>query len=313
MTPIKNILTCIIILSILFSACKKDKEPVNPDEVRLIAVESKTGNGTSHLDFEYDASGRITHVTSHADNNPPVIIYNIFYNGNEILLVAAPLANTTGTNRDSTRLTLDAGKVIRKVNNRFDEYFPPSTDPQRTYTRDTTLYEYDASGFLTRETNLTWDSTWRNVNNSGTINTSISRSSEIENHILTNGNVVSTSSIVNWSFVTSQGAQTIYSSRSTENNTSYQYLHGYLNKTDFSNAAIINEVQSFLGLPLNKNYKNLPDKVTNSYIERDQNGTIYATNSFSMNYQYTYNSYGFVSTVFDPALPDLKTTFIYNK
>jgi YD repeat-containing protein len=307
-----TILFCLALF--ILSSCKKDKDQaVNPDDVRLVSIEMKGTNYTSHLDFAYDASGRIMHVSSHDNNSAPVSILDVTYNGNEALLVGTPL-NSAGTNHsDSTRLLFDAGRLSQKIKKSFNEYFYPYNDPQRSFTQDTTIYEYNTSGLLTREIKNTWDSTWRNVSNSGLISTSIYRTNGSNSYSLSNGNVVSMTGVTNWTFITRQGTQTVLSSRSSESTANYEYAKSSVNKTDFSNAAIINEVAWFTGLPLNEKYHNLPNKLTSTYTERAQSGAVVSSTSNTTDYQYAYNGYGFLSSLFDPATPDLKTIFVYNK
>jgi hypothetical protein len=311
----RNTNAAIICLALfIFSSCKKDKDQTdNTDDIRLMAVEIKLGNGTNHLDFTYDASGRITHVNSHDNNSAPISIFDVIYKNNEAILVSAPVSNAGGTHIDSTRLLFDAGRLSQKIKKSFHEYFFPYSDPQRTFTQDTTVYEYSTAGLLTREIKNIWDSTWRNVSNSGTINTSIYRTTGSNDYSLSNGNAVSMTGILNWTFITRQGAQTVVTGRTSESSATFEYAQSSVNKMDFSNAAIINEVAWFTGLPLNEKYNNLPNKLNNSYTERAQNGAVISTTSNTVDFQYTYNKYGFVSALFNPATPDLKTTFIYNK
>jgi hypothetical protein len=93
----------------------------------------------------------------------------------------------------------------------------------------------------------------------------------------------------------------------------YQYAKSYSNKTDFSNAIILNMINPLSMAPINKNYSHLPDKNTANTIEKDQNGAVVHNFTSSVERQFTYNSYGFVATSSDVTLPDQKTTFIYNK
>jgi len=279
-----------------------------------VSIDRQQSGVTMHTNFEYDADGRITKITLQDNTSPKVTLYDITYQGSAIRM-AQPMYNSAGNTRtDTIHLFLDIqGHLVKRIKKEFNEYFPPSNDPQRTYSLDTTVFEYNGLNLLVKENINGWDSTWRNVSNSGTINTSLTRTSGSNTYTLNNGRLTSMNGIMNWSFVTKQGVQTVSSSRSTESHYTYEYAQSYKNQTDFSNKAILNEIRNFNGLPFNEYYSNVPDKLTTSLVDKDQNGSIISTYNSTSNMTYTYNSNGYIISMFDPATPDQKTTFVYNK
>ena len=84
------------------------------------------------------------------------------------------------------------------------------------------------------------------------------------------------------------------------------------NKTDFSNAAILNELSIFTFLPMNKHYALLPSRVNIAQTEKDQNGNVTFTNNSILNYEFAYNLFGFVSSSVSAPVPDHKQSFVYS-
>src|SRR5215203_1582293 len=62
---------CALFLS-LITSCKKEKNEVNTDEVRLTAIERQSSAGNNRIAIEYNSSGKITKLTSHPANQSPV-------------------------------------------------------------------------------------------------------------------------------------------------------------------------------------------------------------------------------------------------
>jgi len=314
----KKIITPSILFAciLLISSCKKDNEPnFNTDEVRLIGVDSKiSATDVSHTVIEYDGNGRINRVSSHMNNQTAQTVLNISYSGNVILLVKPPINDAGSTIIDTTRLFLNStGQVTQRISSSYQEFKAPFNQPQKTFIYDTTTNEYDADGFLKKASKESWDSTSVLNQSNGMVSTSIIHDTYIANHTISNGNLTAISSIGTMSSETRYNGTIHTFKKSTENNITYHYTNSSANKTDFTNAAILDEINILTFAPINKNYKNLPDKNTETTIEKDQNGSVTNTFTSSVEWQYTYNSYGFIATMFDPAVPDYKTTYIYNK
>jgi len=84
-----------------------------------------------------------------------------------------------------------------------------------------------------------------------------------------------------------------------------------LNKTDFTNAAILNESNWFSESGIDKNYKYLPNKVSTVIKLKDQNGTVLSTFPSAVTYQFTYNADGLVLTRIDSNSPTRVITYVY--
>ncbi|ANE52134.1 hypothetical protein [Flavisolibacter tropicus] len=306
-----SVLLLLISCTVLLSNCKKDKEDINTDEVRLQAVETKQSNGDIHkLFFDYDANGRIIKIRSGRNNETPTTNFIITYSGNEILIPVTVSDDELNTIKDTIRLLLNADQqVIKRMYHGFHEFKAPTFTPQRTNIYDTTTYSYDAAGLVKQETHGGLDTSWYNP---GVETIMVSRTAGFTNYSIKDGNIISTKKEVTSSGYAKQGGIVSTGKSSNETTHAFEYAKAYPNKIDFKNAAILNELQLVFP-PINKNLRNVPEKILVTDITKNGNGNITSSNSFTINQELSYNKYGFVNIRFDPASPTLKTTYVYNK
>src|SRR5690349_21765002 len=160
----KNIVAVLslCIFSLIFSSCKKEKDTVNTDQVRLVEIISQlNATDQSHTNISYDQNGRISKVTSHINNQASLTLFDVSYSANEIMLTVSPQNDASITILDTIRLTLDANqRVSKRISKSLQEYRPPFNNLQRTFEYDTSVYEYDAAGLLKKEIRGSLDSTW---------------------------------------------------------------------------------------------------------------------------------------------------------
>ncbi|HWI93321.1 MAG TPA: hypothetical protein VNT20_18710 [Flavisolibacter sp.] len=279
-------------LSLLMQSCKKND--VNPDEVRLLAFETTDTSITYRKVFDYDNLGRITQVQFNFGTRG-ALVASIAYQGNQILMKPTPF-NPAFSDIDSVVLIMDAANHVQKrLGYSFFEVLPPD-NPQRTYSYDTTLYQYNAAGLLQKETATHRDSTW--IVNAGDTQTWIYITNTISDYTNTDGNLASISSTHDATSYSHQHGKDYVSRSSTVSVKSFEYTKAYPNKTDFSNAAVLTELGYLqLQTPINKNYKNLPDKITSISTNRDQAGAITFVNNISSDFVLKYNFYGFLSAI----------------
>ena len=302
------LLPTVIAFLTIFSACKKDKE-FKPEEVRLKEVRTVNDGKTFRTFIEYDAAGRITRVDRQVDDEPRVTDFDVIYFGNEIILIDDPVSNVNTEIRDSIRFLLNADKTVSKrIAFTYFEVKGPTYPPQRTYTYDTTSYQYDAAGLILKEIRSIYDSTWFN---NGAVTTTSYTTSGVAVHTIDQGKLVS----VNYSSNTSIVGRTptniyLYNTSSTKTQ-AFEYADAFPNKTDFSNAAILNELYLFSALPMIGKYTLLPSKYSSTSTDTDPNGTVTSSDSYTRNYQFRYNLYGFVSKSWDPANPNVVQNYIY--
>jgi len=291
----KKTLYFLVSLVVLVS-CKKDND--YRSETRL--VKKTNYDGQAGEVFKYDASGRIIGIANLKTNE---LGTTISYNGNEAVIVKDhSSAGVIG--ETEVRITFDSqGKPISRILRTFREYISPNTPPQRDYVNDTLLYEYDTQGLLKRTVGRSFDSTWFNPND---LEIQSHRTESVTDYSVSDGNLTGSVQISNvggthWF----RGTEFKYVEY-IEDSYSYEYSKQYPNKTDFSNAAMLNEfeITPFL---LNKHYKNMADKITRAKISKDRNGVIqYMYNSLS-EFTLEYDSKGFLSGFkVNSTAPDIK-------
>ena len=302
------ILITATILTAGFLSCKKEKNNIDEDDVRIVAIESGAGLSSSpsmRISFEYDQLGRIESVNIKGDSIAPTTLYKINYLSNQIVMVG---------HSDTIQMILDANKNVSKRIWTIHEQ--NQLDPDNIFYRyavNTTIAEYNDAGLLVKESIADWDTTWYNSGASTSYMGQYTGSVSYTNagNDLMNRKEVSE---INWSNHTVTG--TIITKRSWEYNFSFGYAKAYENTTDFSNAAVLNQLTRYFWgyyVPLNKGYAHFPDQMSWSYIERDENGNTISSHNSTFNDEFTYNSYGFLLTRTDPNLPMGKVKFVYDR
>jgi hypothetical protein len=305
-------LAAFVVFCFFLASCTKNKIDVNTEEVRLTAIEMQSTGSTSSITIDYSSAGKITKLVNHPANQPAVTIFNVSYNGNEIIMVTPEVNDGSVKITDTTILVTDGNnRVQKKIRCSFQEFKAPQHNPQRTYIYDTVLYEYDAAGLLKKEAHSSRDTTWFNPPTG--LSTSTTRRVGGVSYTNSNGNVTSINDVSDFTAVKYERGNVFTVRNNTVIATSFDYTKAYNNKTDFANTAILNELQVFAGAPLNKSYANLPDKMTVTTISKDGSGTVTSSQSYTINNSMGYNNYGFLLNRSDPATPAQKTTYIYNK
>ncbi len=291
----------------IFSSCMKDN--INPDDVRIEQVVYHSNTTVSKTIYVYDAQGRIIGLDHSDQNNQVTTESSVYYNGSEVLIVLTPQSNGGVTTSDSIWLTLDgSNKATKRIRHSFYDFFGPN-QPQKTYIKDTTTYTYDGSGLLLKLTTKSYDTTW--TANSGTYKTWYT---EVIDNTNGGGNLLSSSGNKALTFWSLQSGVVHTSSRTHLQTDAYGYDRKSPNQMDFKNMTIITEHYPNSGYRFNKNYANLPDKVTSSYTDKDENGAVISSSNDVGGFTYRYNKYGFLSAVLaDPPVESERTEYIYNK
>ena len=261
-------------------SCKKND--IDTSAFRLEKTEiTDVNTGDKYFQsFEYNASGRIIKALSTTNNNAPVTTATISYNGNTITIVPEPVHTAGFDYVCEIRYTVDAsGKPLQRAENLFDEFKSPGTFPQRDFMTDTTNYEYSPDGLLTKITGHSFDSTWYNP---GAVNTNTTRRNYTFVYTNIGGNLQKADKDITERYhVTTPGgsATTLRNKAETHQ---FAYTKGYPNKTDFSNAVILSELEILFPkiYPVNSAYKNVPDRITYTGIVKDGNtGAVISTDS----------------------------------
>ncbi len=294
------VLLASLVSAIVFSNCKKDNQdpmpspPPPPAEMRLKEINYKAPAGdVNHTKLEYNSSGKVTRITNQLGTNAAATTFDIIYSGNQITLASLAVDSVNRPYADTIRLTVDNdGKVLKRI--RYTFYLYPGTGQafQRQFIYDTLQFEYDAIGLLTKEIHGSCDSTWKNPYSPSS---DVHRESIVSNFTIVNNNATVKKGNGFITTVHYSGSNKTSNVDSAEVITNFDYTHAYTNKTDFSNAAILDEIDRFSYLPVNKSYANLPEKVDYKLTQKSLNGTTLSATYSTYNFQFNYNSDGYLS------------------
>lgn len=298
--------------ALLLLSCKKD-DPIDTEGIRLVQTKTGALNGdVYYVTLDYDGQGRITRIAQSTNNNPPVPKATISYSGNEVLIVEPAVNNAAQAFTREIKYVVDGSyKPLSRIEQQTLEFKAPANIPQRTYYSDTAVYTYDAGGLLLRKTGTTRDSTWFNP---GQVQISVGTQAYTTSYTNANGNLSEMVKATTEKYRMESGSVTYTDQSSEEEKFTFEYLKSYANQTDFKNAFLLEEFEVLLyHYPLNKNYRNLPDKFTHTIVTRDAAGDITSNESTTATIALSYNQYGFVGLIGDNPVRTQNKELIYNK
>ena len=310
----KSLLLLLLVYSI--SSCKKEDPPINTDEVRIFKTINTINGNKVHLNFEYDAQERLTRLGLENTETKATVKYV----GNEIIITEPTLTSPTLTIHHETRYVLDQNKnPTQRILTKTTRYFSPAND-QTNFITDTTYYEYDASGLLTKTIDTHRDSTWILPGTASLV----SRMALDKITILytnSNGNLSSGNGTGTRLVRTFNGTSTIVFNSIIKKSIQLDYSSNYPNKTDFNNIFILNEyniifTKAFPESPfyiLNKKYKNLPNRIDHNLTEEYTIGGTTQTAGGREEFTYAYNKYGFVTNIVHAGGANTNIDIVYNK
>jgi len=288
------------------SACKKDDvNPGTQNDLHLVAVVSKSPTDSFRLDYFYE-KGRITRITTKKNADPATTFLDVRYAGHQIV-VSKQLINVPDQRGTDTiyLFTDDNGRVMKRVLHMFREVLPP-LGQERSWFMDTIVYNYNADGLIGLVTSF--DTAWSDY---GTPLLTTVRRNGILTYTIASGSLAQSVELDRIHQVDRSGTITFIQDRIIETTRTFDYAQSYLNKTDFTNAAVQNESNWFSELGIDKNYKYLPNKVSTLVKLEDENGTVTSTFPSAVTYQFTYNTDGLVLTRIDSNAPTRVITYVY--
>ena len=290
-------------------ACNKTQDANDPKEARLVSTTSyDDSNELITTTFLYDAEGRIIRASNDLNPELALVKADISYPANEILITSQ---STKFDSRIEVRYTLDLlGKPTMRIEYRHLSNGDITTqDENRQNVTDTTFYEYDSDDFLSRTIRLQYDSNWYR---SGIIETTGVRMNDFTADYVNAGKNLTELNIVS---TYNARLDNTYSQGSTENKFVFEYDKNYINNIDFKNELLLTE----LGIltpdypyPLNKNYLNFPNKVTETIVEKDENGTETYSNDYSSMIDLTFGTDGLVKSINKDPLNEKPVTLFYS-
>ena len=267
-----------------------------------------TNGEVLHLSFDYNSSGKITRVSSSGNNSASETIFDINYSSNGIIL-SKPEENSPAITVDDTIMLVvdNNNRVQKRIELSFTEFKAPTNLPHRTFTYDTTIYEYDAAGLLKKTSLSRRDSTWFNP---GSVQLNIMRKTGTDTYTNVNHNLTAINSTIDLNAVSHQNGQIYTSKMNTTSVTTFQYTRNFANKMDFNNAAVLNELALLTNAPINPNYANLPDKQSQTYTDTDGSGAVISTHTYDESFGFGYTGYGFLKSYESSSK---KGSFVYNQ
>jgi hypothetical protein len=313
---VKKILNFLAVL-VCLASCKKDKEVINPDDVRIIKTKSVgPNNDVTYGSFDYDQQGRITKYSGYTNTQPPTAYQEISYSGNNEVIIKEPGVNNSSLiSTAETRYIINAqNRPLKKIHTEVLEFFAPANIPQKTFINDTTVYEFDGAGLLLKTTRSRRDSI-RSQSSPVNWQVNIDLTSSVANYTNTSGNVtkiITRENIVNRVYNSISG---LSSKQTVDEEIIYAYDKNYVNKTDFKNALILTElnIPYIEYYPLNALYKNAPNKIAITTVRKDENGNPISSGSVATNYLAGFNGYGFLSSFNTSPASPFNIELIYNK
>lgn len=284
-------LSMALFISVLLYSCKKiaDNSPV-----KLLRTEATDNSGNVwHTGYNYDNSNRIIAIQTFENNDTPVIAVSISYHGNEVVLLSDPGTEPVYDQTMEVHLSLDEnGKLLKRIEYIYGIEKNATVQPSVMVRYDTLTYAYDAAGLLQTTTGSRYDSNYVD-----TTLYRVSRYTSTASYTNDGNNLTSTDEHVSYPIITKTFGVITNSGGSSEYRNIYNYPKLFPNHKDFKNEAVLNEYNLYYEPPLNSNYKNIPDQVIRSSIDKDLNGTIIFTGSSTINIQRTYNDEELLSEV----------------
>ena len=275
-----------------FFACNEN----NDKATTLVRVESTSYSGfVQHTIYEYDNQGRIIVIREARDDEKAAVKVTITYSGNEAVLISTPDWDPSLIQTSRVVLTLDPSGRPHMRTEYTHKQPKLAGSGFESFVYDTLYFEYDASGFLVRTRGNRYDSTWV----SDTRN-QVARVTSNAAYTIESGNLIAIDEYVDYPKETRDGGSITWGGGSSEYHTVFKYSKAYSNKTDFRNAAILNEYMERFEAPLDRSWANMPDQVIQSITDRDMNGTIVFEIESTIDMERIYNNDGMLSSVLIP-------------
>jgi hypothetical protein len=306
----------ILLCSGCFFFIQCNKNDTTSGEIRLLKtknVDAATGD-SYYFSFEYDQADRIIKLLSSKNNDAPLTVAAVSYNSNKVTILPNPIHNAGFDYVDEIEYTVDANnKPVQRIQNVYREFKSPVSNPQKDFESDTANYEYDVTGLLVKVKGSRRDSTWYDPGTGALTYTYNRQNTSLFTNSGSNLEKIAKTTLQKHRFIS--GSTTVLTDRDIEETYSYEYTHAYTNKTDFTNAFILTEFNVLYdnAYPLNKNYKNVPDKISFSRITREAaTGAIVESSSSITNVLMGFNNRKFITSVNFGTTPAGKKEFIYN-
>jgi YD repeat-containing protein len=284
-------------LCIFIFSCKKNKGNSNP--LLLSYAVYNAPNDSLRYDYVYDESNRLTHIYIKPQSQSTATSYLITYSNNQIVMLYYNPFLPGMSHKDSIVLFIDSRNLLTKrIGSHYTQSVPGVTS--KTYSYDTTTYQYNSQGLKISESFSGHDSTWENPLSP---QTTVRQSTSSTTYTIANNNLTQRVENSSTTQVVRNSSSTTTTKLGFEMTETFEYSSAYPNKTDFTNSLVLTEVNPITQIPIAAQYKNFPNKMTTVTKTKDGNGNVTSTVTSQSTYQHTYNSDGFVATKTDSNAP----------
>ena len=281
----------LILILIVFFSCNKSYDSAAS---RLIRTEFTDYKGNIfYSEYGYDDQGRIITITNHENSGQPDVAVTINYNGTGAILLSHPDTEPLYNRTTEVHLTLDAnGRMLKRIEYTQDFSKTLVVQAGGKFAKDTLLCEYDAAGLLKKTTESRYDSAW-----SDPISYRASKLTATSSYTNNAGNLTTFDEYAVYPVNTSSGGVISVSGGTSEYHNEFRYTKSFPNKTDFKNAAVLNEYVQYYEVFLNSNYNNMPDQVIRNTVDKDINGAVIFSGISTIDIERAYNTDGLLSSV----------------
>jgi hypothetical protein len=283
-------ISILLAVSLFFFSCKKSNESA----IKLLRTEATDYNGILlTTEYVYDSGDRIIAIKQAENSATPAVAVTVTYNGNEITMLSYPKNDPVYNTTKEVRLTLDAnGKPLKKIGYTYAVGSYSYNSSSKKFNYDTSQYNYDAAGFLKEIKQGLYDSSW-----AGPGNTIVGRSNATVSYTTVAANVTAKNEYAVYTRIITNAGTPNLTGGTSEYQTIYNYTKLYSNKTDFTNATVLNEFRNYNELLLDGLYKNMPEQLVMHTVDKDMNGTVYFNYTSTEEIERVYNDNGLLSAV----------------
>jgi len=281
----------VLLIYVLVFSCKKNADH---STIKLLRTESTDNVGNVlRREYECDNNNRIIAIKQFQNNDEPVTAVTITYNGSEVILLSHPDIEPLYDETTEVHLSLDEnGRLLKRTEFTYEVEKVFSVKPSETFRYDTLSCAYNAAGLLSSASGSRYDSTFANAtHNSVTHFTSAATYSNDGNNLTAIDEHVDYPGVIR-----ADGTETPFGGSSDYHNI-FSYTKAFPNTADFKNAAVLNEYNLYYEMPINSAYKNMPDQITRSSVDKDLNGTIIFSITSIIDIDRSYNNEGLLSVV----------------
>ena len=305
----RNRAALLLFLLLLVFACERMDDP---QARRLVRTEALSYTGyVLRTEYGYDMQGRMNSITQYMDDEAAHNAITISYEGNQAILFSNTHWDPSYNSTSRVVLTLsERGTPQKRIEYIHSiDALGDGVQPPEKFFYDTMHYEYDGMGFLAKTKRSIYDSSYVSQTQN-----SVRRWNSNATYTTESGNLTAVDEYIVYHLIQKKdGTINNITGGSSERHDSFIYTEAYPNKTDFSNAAILNESRQHFEPILSKSYKNMPNQVISRTTDRDLDDVVFFNIESTREMERTYNEEGLLSSVKIPERTQFREVIYYYK